>query len=118
MPDLPVEAKKRHVAALEAGNLRSYNELGEAVQANFGRVINMDTGDTRRETLIEHLVLTGVWTEEQRLDFEIDFHSRVEERLDEEWEKVREAIAEAKKPKLQAVKKKNVLLDQHGRPLT
>jgi hypothetical protein len=115
--DVATQAKKRKAQELEAGNLRSYNEFGQTVQQEFGQTVNMDTGDTRREVFIEHLVKLGVITEEQYWDFEIEFHTRIEARLNEEWATLREALKKKGQPKLSVAKKPTVLLDQHGRPL-
>jgi hypothetical protein len=118
MSDKSLDSKKKKLDSINEGNLRSYQEFGEAVMDNFGQQVDMDTGDLRRETLIKHLVITGVWTEEQALDFEIEFHTKVEERLNSEWERLRTAIAEQKKPRLQTVQRPSVILDAQGRPIT
>jgi hypothetical protein len=107
-------AKQRRKDELEQGNLRSYQELRATVMQHFNRDPDMDTSDMRRELLIEHLIKLGIFTEEQALDFEIEFHTRVEEKLGEFWAEVNNRIAEAKKPKLSVVKKGGVLLDKHG----
>lgn len=106
MTDL--EHKQKKVVEMEEGNQRSYEELQSKLQG-----FNMDTSDMRRELFIEHLVLWGVISEDQKLNFEIAFHEKVEEALDGAWNKVRAA----QKPKLAVVKKPSNLLDQHGRPL-
>jgi hypothetical protein len=113
-----IAAKRHRSDELEAGNLRSYNELGETMVQEFNQSPQLDTSDMRRELLIEHLIKAGALTEEQALDFEIAFHLKVEEKLNEVWEQVREAIKKKKAPKLAVVKKGGVLLDQHGRAIT
>lgn len=104
-----LEIKTKRKAELEAGNERSYRELLEATR---GR-IQMDTSDMRRELLLEKLVEWGVVTEEQMLDFDIEFHEKVEQALNDGWAQVRES----QKPNLKVVKKPGKLLGADGRPL-
>ena len=107
MTDL--EHKTKRVEELEAGNQRSYEELRKVTQGRF----RMDTSDLRRELFIDNLVKWGIVTEEQVMDFEIEFHEQVEKALNTQWEKFREAA----KPNLTVVKQNTSLLDQHGRPI-
>lgn len=104
------EAKQKRVEALENGNQRSYEEIREATHGRFA----MDTSDLRRELLIAHLVRWGLITEEQHLDYEIEFHEQVEAALNRAWEQLRE---NEKKAKLSVVKNPTKLLDKNGRPL-
>lgn len=104
-----IEHKRKKVAELEEGNQRAYMELREATNNRF----SMDTSDMRRELFIEKLVEWGLVSEEQKLDFDIEFHSQVEEALVGAWQQFRAAQT----PKLQVVKKPSTLLDSKGRPL-
>lgn len=113
--DKTVTAKRKKSDALEAGNERSYQELQEATGGKFG----MDTSDMRRELLIEKLVEWGIITSYELVDFDIEFHLKVEEALNGAWTQYREAVKQqAAKPKLvlpPTTPKK--LLDVHGRPI-
>jgi hypothetical protein len=93
-----IEHMKKKIEELEAGNQRSYEELLKATQ---GRA-TIDTSDFRRELLIEKLIEWGIVTEEQRLQFELEFHTKVEEAINNTWAKFREAQGRAK---LSVVKK-------------
>lgn len=107
--------KKNRLAELSAGNDRSYSEL----MAATGGAARMDTTSARLELLIETLVAAGVLTEEQVLDFEIKFHEKVEDALNQHWSQVRQMQAEARAPKLVVPGggRKSTLTDAHGRPL-
>lgn len=109
-----VEHKRKQVEKLEAGNERSYAELRQATENRF----SMDTSDMRRELLIDSLVEWGIITEEQVLDFDIEFHNKVEVALNDAWSQYREMKAEAERPKIAAVTKPSKLVDQNGRPLS
>lgn len=111
MTDTDKYHKQKRITELAEGNERSYAELIETLAP---RPFNMDTSDVRRELFIEFLEKWGVITEEQRLDYEIAFHEKVEEALNGVWEQVRQQ----KQPKLSVVKKPSKLLDAQGRPLT
>jgi hypothetical protein len=115
--DKVLASKQRLKDELEQGNARSYQELGELMVKEFRQSPQMDTSDMRRELLIEHLIMAGALTPEQALDFEIAFHRKVEEKLGEVWEQVREAVKNKNQPKLAVVKKGGVLLDQHGQAI-
>lgn len=107
--DKSLDAKRNRAAELESGNQRSYEELQEVTKKRY----SMDTSDMRRELFIECLVKWGVVSEEQKLDFDIAFHERVEEALNGAWAKFREA----NNPKLQVVRSDKRLTDKHGRPI-
>lgn len=100
--------KKRH-KELEEGNERSYKEMCEFVGRNLG----MDTSDTRRELLYEKLQEWGIISEKQALEFEINFHEKVEAALNQQWIELRKQAG----PQLSIVKKPTKLVDQHGRPI-
>lgn len=104
-----IEHKRKKAEELEAGNERSFQELREATHGRFG----MDTSDLRREMMLDKLVEWGVVSEEQRLDFDIEFHTKVEEALSTAWTNFRAA----QKPNLSVVKKPSKLVDGKGRPL-
>ena len=106
-----LEHLERKRAELEAGNNRSYNELRQKLGPQF----IMDTGDLRRELFMKHLLKWGIITEEQGLEFEIEFHSQVESSLNGAWEEVRK---EEGGRNLTVVKNPTGLVDQHGRKLT
>lgn len=91
-----IEHKRKKAADLEGGNERSYEELRRETGGRFA----MDTGDARLQLLIETLTELGVITEEQRLDFEIKFHTQVEEALNNAWAQVRELKKRAAQPQL------------------
>lgn len=111
MTDL--DHKRRKSEELESGNQRSYEELQEKVPR-----FTMDTSDMRRELFIEHLVTWGIITEEQKLDFDIAFHEKVDKALDGAWASWREHQEQKKQPKLQVVKKAAPkLLDSRGREI-
>ncbi len=113
MTDL--EAKLNRAKDLTDGNARSYQELCQAA----GRDLGMDTRDTRMASLVDALESSGVWTKEQRMDFEIDFLEKVEQALNNFWDEFRKAKAESERPKLAVVKQPPAkLVDGNGRPLT
>jgi hypothetical protein len=107
----PFEYKQKKKDELEAGNLRSYNELRQKLGPRWS---GMDTSDLRRELFMEFLVQWGVITAEQMLDYDFAFHKKVEEALDGMWKQVREAEG---KSKLTVVKNPVKLLDDKGRPI-
>jgi hypothetical protein len=108
--DDQLEYMEKKRAELEAGNNRSYNELRQ----KLGPTFTMDTGDMRRELFMKHLLKWGIITEEQGLEFEIEFHSQVESSLNGYWEELRK---QEKGRGLTVVKNPDKLLDQHGRPI-
>lgn len=110
-------SKRRRVEEAEAGNQRSYTELQQAIAEAGGRWGGMDTSDMRRELFIQQLVEWGIITEDQVLDFELEFHKRVEDSLNQQWESFRQQLAEAKARKLSVVKKPDVLLGPDGQPM-
>lgn len=114
MTDMEHKAKK--AAELAAGNERSYAELQAETHALGGRY-SMDTGDLRRELFIESLVKWGIISEDQKLDYDLEFHAQVETALNEAWEQVREAKKQRGQRHLVVAKKPEGLVDQHGRPL-
>lgn len=108
-----IDHKRRVAADLEAGNERSYEEIREATSGRF----TMDTSDLRRELFFKKLVEWGIVTEEQMLDYDIEFHKQVEEALSDSWAKLREAQAQPKK-KLSVVQKPAPkLLGADGKPI-
>lgn len=111
MSNTDIEHKRKKVEDLEGGNQRSYTELREATGGRF----SMDTSDLRRELLIDHLVEWGIISEDQKLDFEIKFHTEVEQALSGAWQQYRDARRH--QAKLSVVKKPTALLDQNGRPI-
>jgi len=115
-----IEHKRNLAKKLEDGNQRSYVELQEEVAKHGGRFPGMDTGDARRETFFEMLVEWGIVSEEQFLEFEIAFHTRVDEALQAQWASLKEQIAEFEKRKtgLSVVKNPDVLLGPNGQPIT
>src|SRR4051794_36824017 len=106
-----IDYKKNLADQMETGNQRSYDELRDKLGTQF----DMNTSDTRRETLIETLVNCGIMTEEQYLDFEIAFHTKVETALNNFWAQLRGQ--EEKPSHLAVVKKPSQLLDATGRPI-
>lgn len=111
MTDL--EHKQKKAADMEAGNERSYGEIQEIIPT-----FTMDTSDLRRELFIKKMVEWGIVTEEQKLDFEIQFHAEVEEALNGTWEQVRAAQAAKSKKKLTVVKSTAAkLLGPNGQPI-
>lgn len=108
MTDIAHKQKKSD--ELEAGNERSYQELREATHGRF----SMDTSDLRREMFMAKLVEWGLVTEEQMLDYNIEFHEKVDEALSGAWADFRAAT----KPKIALVQKPSKLVDGHGRPLS
>lgn len=89
MTDKTIEELTAAQAKLEADNDASYQQL----QTEYG--LQMDTTHARLQTLIDALSAT-VWTEEQRLTFEINFQVRIKEALDRAWEQIREQKAKEK----------------------
>lgn len=111
MTDL--DHKKKKAEELEAGNERSYTEIRELIP-NF----TMDTSDLRRELFMKHLVEWGIVSEEQMLDFDIAFHTEVDEALNGAWAQVRAAKASKAQKKLSVVKKPEAkLLGPDGKPI-
>lgn len=111
MSDL--EHKQKKASELEAGNERSYTEIRELIP-NF----TMDTSDLRRELFMKKLVEWDIISEEQMADFDIAFHTEVEEALSGAWEQVRAAQDSKKNKKLSVVKKPEAkLLGPDGRPI-
>lgn len=108
-----IEAKRKKVEELEAGNQRSYTELCQAI----GGQVPMDTSDARREIFIQKLVEWGIISEVQYLDFELAFHAKVEEALNGFWAQFREQQAQAQRANLHVVQKPTKLVDGNGRPL-
>lgn len=108
-----LDHKKKKASELEEGNERSYTEIQEIIP-NF----TMDTSDLRRELFMKYLVEWGIVSEEQMLDFDIAFHTEVEEALNGTWAQVRAAQAAKSKKKLSVVKKPEAkLLGPDGRPI-
>lgn len=109
-----IEHKRKKARELAEGNLRSYEELRKEVPQ-----FAMDTSEHRQEMFMAHLMKWGIVTEDQVLDFEIEFHTSVEEALNGQWTAYREAREAAKKPQLAVVKERpKKLTDAQGRPLT
>lgn len=107
-----LEFKKKRIIKLGEGNQRSYNELLEASNG----MMQMDTSDMRRELMFDFMVEIGLITEDQRYDFEIKFHEKVETALNDAWTQLREGEKAASA--LSVVKKPKGLVDQYGRPLS
>jgi hypothetical protein len=110
MSDSQIEFLEAKRKKLEEGNNRSYNELRQKLGPNFV----MDTGDLRRELFYSHLVKWAIITEEQALEFEIAFHTKIEASLNEYWEQIRKQEGGRA---LTVVKNPQGLVDRHGRPL-
>lgn len=111
-----MSAQKR-AEKIEAGNLRSYQELEQKMKEMGVRGFTMDTGDTRLAILIDHLLIWGLITEDQRWDFELAFHARVEDELGEVWKKVREVESERDKPRIATPPPSGGLLGPNGQPI-
>ena len=111
-----IAAKKKQRDELEAGNERSYMELGQDITAHGARFGGMDTSDMRRELFYEMLVEWGIVSEEQMLDFDIRFHEKVEEALNAHWSEWNAAKAERNKPSIALVKNFDKLLGPNGMP--
>lgn len=93
---------------LEDGNNASYTQLCQTIPS-----FQMDTTAARLQCLVDALTAT-VWTEGDRLTFELAFHTRVEDALKGAWEKVREAKA---KEQLIKPPSSGKLFGPGGRPL-
>lgn len=109
-PIARMKYKNKRKEELEAGNDRAYQELQQAVGGKF----EMNTADARRELFVDMLIEWGVITEEQKLDFDIRFHEKIEEALTEFWRQFREQQAASK---LHLPNKGMKLVDGQGRPL-
>ena len=104
-----IESKRKKVEELEAGNQRAYDELRKATRGQFG----MDTSDLRRELLIEMLIEWGILSEEQKLDFDIEFHKQVEKALGDAMTQIKQQA----EPRLIIKQKAPNLLGPDGRRL-
>jgi hypothetical protein len=79
-----LERLHREHDKLAAENEASYRQLQKEVPG-----IEMNAGDARLQCLIDALS-ASVWTQEDRLRFEISFHKKIEETLSTAGEQVRE----------------------------
>lgn len=113
MTDL--EAKKKTLDDIVAGNERSYEELNKRLAEHRHPPMSIDIIGPQLNLLIETLQEAGILFEEQILDMQIKLHTMVEEALNNQWEEVRKAEARAKLGVQR--QKKPTLLGPSGQPL-
>jgi hypothetical protein len=107
-----VNSKRVKMARLDDENGEVYKELQAHIKG-----FAMDTTGPRLNLLIAHLMAAGVMSEEQWLDFEIEFHEKVKAAMEKplselQTAKRRQGLAVVREPR------KSGLVDRTGKPLT
>lgn len=104
-----LEPKFQTIDKLVEENTQSWKELHEAIPG-----IAMDTSDARLNMFIEFLTESGIMSDEQRLDFEIEFQNHIKQALDNTWEGYRKSKASRN---ILVPDNRGSLVDLHGNPL-
>ena len=110
-----LDHKKKQLQKLVEGNERAYGEM----QAATGGRMNIDFDSARREMFMSKLVEWGIVSEEQMVDFDLEFHTQVETAIKKGWEDIREQQRQATQPKLVVPNQRPVRLvdPKTGKPL-